>query len=91
MLNARWITPSDAAAAARRLSRSSRVPRCTSAPAAASAAADGIGAGQPRDLVPRADELGDDGRADPAGRASDENPHEKLQGSLSSTGVALTC
>jgi len=38
-LNARWITPSEAAAALRRPSRSSRVPRCTCAPAAASAAA----------------------------------------------------
>ena len=39
-LNARWITPSEAAAALRRLSRSSSVPRCTSAPAAVRASAE---------------------------------------------------
>ena len=38
--NARWITPSDASAAVRRLSRSSRVPRCTCAPAAVRASAE---------------------------------------------------
>ena len=74
-LNARWITPSDAAAARRRLSRSSRVPRWTSAPAAARAAADGIRAGEPDDLMARADEFGNDGGADPAGRAGDKNTH----------------
>src|SRR5579871_6059196 len=35
-MKAVWITPSDLAAPPRRLSRSSREPRCTSAPAAAS-------------------------------------------------------
>ena len=39
-LNARWITPSDAAAALRKTSRSSMVPRSTCAPAAESAAAE---------------------------------------------------
>ena len=39
-LNARWTTPSAAAAALRSTSRSSSVPRCTSAPAAVRAAAD---------------------------------------------------
>ena len=38
----------------------------------------GVGPGQPQDLVTRADELGDDGRSDPAGRAGDEYPHEQL-------------
>ena len=79
-LNARWITPSDAAAALRRLSRSSRVPRCTSAPAAVEGSGRGIRAGQPDDLMARADELGNDGGADPAGRAGDENAHEKPPG-----------
>ncbi len=37
----------------------------------------GIRAGQPDDLMARADELGDDGGADPAGRAGDEYTHEK--------------
>ena len=37
----------------------------------------GIGAGQPGDLMTRADKLGHDGGADPAGRAGDEYTHEK--------------
>src|ERR1035437_648399 len=37
----------------------------------------GIRAGEPGDLMARADELGYDGGADPAGRAGDENTHEK--------------
>jgi hypothetical protein len=35
----------------------------------------GVRAGQPEDLVACADELGDDGRADPAGSAGDEDAH----------------
>jgi hypothetical protein len=35
----------------------------------------GLRASQPHDLVPRADELRDDGGADPAGRPGDENTH----------------
>jgi hypothetical protein len=37
----------------------------------------GVGASEAEDLVPRADELGHDGGADPAGRAGHENMHEK--------------
>ena len=37
----------------------------------------GIRAGEPGDLMAGADELGNDGGADPAGRAGDENAHEK--------------
>jgi hypothetical protein len=37
----------------------------------------GIGAGEPGDLMARAEEFGYDGRADPAGRPGDENVHEK--------------
>jgi len=37
----------------------------------------GIRAGEPGDLMARADEFGYDGGADPAGRAGDENAHEK--------------
>jgi hypothetical protein len=38
----------------------------------------GVGPGEPQDPVTRADELGDDGRSDPAGRAGDEYAHEQL-------------
>ena len=37
----------------------------------------GVRAGQPGDLMARVDELGNDGGADPAGRAGDENSHGK--------------
>src|SRR5215469_18580341 len=37
----------------------------------------GIRARQPGDLMARADELGNDGGSDPAGRAGDEHAHEK--------------
>jgi hypothetical protein len=36
-----------------------------------------VGPGEPEDLMAHAEELGNDGRADPAGRAGDEYPHEK--------------
>jgi hypothetical protein len=36
----------------------------------------GVRAGQPEDLVTGADEFGDDGRADPAGGAGDEDAHK---------------
>ncbi len=39
----------------------------------------GVGAGEPDDLVTRADELGDDGGADPTGGAGDQYAHEDLQ------------
>src|SRR5581483_7690400 len=41
----------------------------------------GVGAGEARDVVAGLDELGDDGRADPTGRAGDENTHENPPGS----------
>jgi len=37
-----------------------------------------VGPGEPAYLVSRADELGDDGRSDPAGRPGDEYAHEQL-------------
>jgi hypothetical protein len=40
----------------------------------------GVGASEPDDLMARADELGNDGGADPAGRAGHENTHEKTSG-----------
>ena len=47
---------------------------------------DGLGRGvracQPDNLVTGTDELGDDGRADPAGSAGDEDAHRRLLGCL---------
>jgi hypothetical protein len=40
----------------------------------------GIRADETRDLVAGIDEVGNDGRADPTGRAGDKNTHENLQG-----------
>lgn len=37
----------------------------------------GIRTGESDDLVPCSDEVGNDGRSDPAGRAGDENTHVK--------------
>jgi hypothetical protein len=37
----------------------------------------GIRAGEPEDLMARPDQLGDDGGADEAGRAGEENTHER--------------
>ena len=76
-LNARWITPSDAAAALRRLSRSSRRAAVHLRPSGGEGSGRGIRAGQPDDLMAGADELGNDGGADPAGRAGDEYTHER--------------
>lgn len=39
----------------------------------------GVGTGEPEDLMARADELGDDGGADEAGRTGDEHAHDNLQ------------
>jgi hypothetical protein len=49
----------------------------------------GIRAGEPGDLMARADELGYDGGADPAGRAGDENTHEKPPGNRLSSAQGL--
>src|SRR5215469_10819424 len=51
-MKARWMTPSESAAPARRVSRSSRSPRSTSAPAAATAAADESDLASPTTLCP---------------------------------------
>ncbi len=50
-----------------------------------------IRASEPGDLMARADELGNDGGADPAGRAGDENMHENLPGwpTVLGTGLVL--
>ena len=46
----------------------------------------GIRAGEPGDLMARADELGYDGGADPAGRAGDEDTHERTSSDRLSAG-----
>src|SRR5262249_2904539 len=51
----------------------------------------GIRPGEPEDLMARADEFGDDGRADPAGCAGDENPHENLLMSVAVISLACRC
>ena len=79
-LNARWITPSDAAAAlaqAVEIVESAAMHLC---PGGGEGGGRGIRAGQPDDLMAGADELGNDGGADPAGRAGDEYAHEKPPG-----------
>src|SRR5262249_13203899 len=48
----------------------------------------GIRPGEPEDMVTRAGELGDDGRADPAGRAGDEYPHANLLMSVTVVSLA---
>ena len=50
----------------------------------------GVRAGEPDDLMARADELGDDGGADPAGRAGDEYAHEKTSDGRRLAGVLDT-
>ena len=76
-LNARWITPSDAAAAlaqAVEIIERAAVHLCSGG---GEGSGRGIRASEPDDLMARAEELGDDGGADPAGRAGDEYAHEK--------------
>ena len=75
-LNARWITPSDAAAACAgcRGRRACRVDLCSGR---GERRGRGVRAGEPDDLMAGADQLGNDGRADPARRAGDENSHER--------------
>ena len=78
LANARWITPSALAAPARRASRSARP-----APERLGAGRLGgqrgrIGAGEREDGVAVAEELGDDGGADQAGAAGDEDVHGTL-------------
>ena len=77
LLKARWITPSARAAPARRTSRSARSPRSGSAPAASSGQRGRVGAGEREDGVAVAEQFGDDGGADQAGAAGDEDVHER--------------
>ena len=78
-LKARWITPSESAAALRRTSRSSRSPRCSGRTGRLQGVGRGIRASEPDDLMSGADQLGDGGRADPAGCSGDEDAHENSQ------------
>lgn len=48
----------------------------------------GVRAGEPDDLVARVDELGNDGGADPAGRAGHEYTHGRPPGSVDGSGCA---
>ena len=76
-LNARWITPSDAAAA---LPQGVEIVKGAAKhlrPGGGEDGGRGIRAGEPDYLMARVDELGNDGGADPAGRAGDEHVHEK--------------
>ena len=76
-LNARWITPSEAAAAPRRLLEIIERAAVHLCSGRGEGGGRGIRASEPDDLMARADELGNDGRADPARRAGDEYAHEK--------------
>ncbi len=69
------MTPSTAAAPARSTSRSSSDPRSASRAGRRERGGGGVGAGEPDDLVAGGEQLGDDGRADPAGGAGDEDTH----------------
>ncbi len=66
------MTPSDAAAAARRLVEVVEGAADDLGAGRGQGGGRGVGAGEPDDLVACVDELGDDGGADPAGGAGDE-------------------
>ena len=85
-MKAVWITPSASAMPRFRLSRSSTEPRWTSAAGLLDGSGGGIGAGEAEDLMARAEQFLDDGRADEAGRAGNENTHEtSLHGWMETT------
>ena len=66
----------------RRAFRSARSPRRGSAPADLRARRGRVGAGEREDGVAVAEELGDDGGADPAGATCDEDVHGTLLGKV---------
>ena len=76
-LKARWITPSEAAAAAAQAVEIIERAAMDLCPGGVEGSGRGIRASQADDLMAGADELGNDGGADPAGRAGDEDAHEK--------------
>ena len=86
-LNARWITPSDAAAALAQDVEIVEGAALHLGSGGGEGGGRGVRAGEPDDLMAGADQLGNDGGADPAGRAGDEDTHENLQVSLMSVAV----
>ena len=76
-LNARWITPSDAGGRAAQAVEVVQGAALHLRPGGGEGSGRGVRAGEPDDLMARADELGNDGGADPAGRAGDEDAHER--------------
>jgi hypothetical protein len=49
----------------------------------------GVGASQADDLVPGGEQVGDDGRADPAGRSGDEDAHVEAPNLMSLDDITL--
>jgi hypothetical protein len=73
--NARWITPSDAAAHRAQAAEIVKIAAKYPGPGLGEGSGRGGRAGEAGELMARADELGNKGGADPAGRASDKNAH----------------
>ena len=76
-LNARWITPSDVGSGTAQGVEVVERAAMHLRPGGGEGSGRGVRAGQPDDLMAGADELGNDGGADPAGRSGDEYAHEK--------------
>ena len=77
-LKARWMTPSEADAAARRPSRSSRSPRCDLGAHGRQRRGGLVRTGQTGDLMPSLEQFGHHCRPDVSCRAGDENSHDVL-------------
>ena len=74
-LNARWITPSRRPGRTAQAAGIVKIAAMYPDPGPGEGSGRGVRAGQAGDLMARADELGNKGGADPAGRASDKNTH----------------
>src|SRR6266571_2548909 len=79
----RWMTPSADEAPRLRPSRSARSPRCTSAPAAATADTDASERASPDDLVACTKQLGHHSRANETTCSRDEDAHALIMRTLS--------
>ena len=77
-MKAVWITPSDAAAPLRRLSRSSRSPRCDLGAGGGERLGARIRASETEHLMARADELLNNGGTDKACSTGDEDTHRNF-------------